>query len=74
MSETTIQESQTPPANVAAYYIREAATILRMSEKSVRRQIERGNLRRCTKFGKVMIPRKDVDTFYERHSAYAFGA
>ena len=56
----------------SAYTIEEAAAILHMSDKSVRRQIERGNLRRCKVFGRVLIPRKDVDTFMERHSAYAF--
>ncbi|GEM_PF-2394311 len=56
------------------YTIAEAATILRMSEKSIRRQIDRGHLRRCKVFGRVLIPRKDVDTFMERHSAYAFAA
>lgn len=59
-----------PPAGMA-YTVREAALILRMSEKSVRRQIDRGNLRRCKVFGRVLIPRKDVDTFIERLSAFA---
>ncbi|HWH70031.1 MAG TPA: helix-turn-helix domain-containing protein, partial [Candidatus Sulfotelmatobacter sp.] len=36
-----------PKFKPAAYTVEEAATILRMSVKSVRRQIERGNLRRC---------------------------
>lgn len=54
------------------YTIDEAATILRMSEKSVRRQIDRGHLRRCKVFGRVLIPRKDVDTFVEKFSAYSF--
>ena len=57
-----------------AYTIVEAAIRLRMSEKSVRRNIDRGNLRRCTKFGRVLIPRKDVDSFFERNSAYSFAA
>ena len=56
------------------YTIGEAASVLRMSTKSVRRQIARGNLRRCTQFGRVLIPRKDVDTFMERNSGYAFAA
>lgn len=56
----------------SAYTIPEAATVLRMSEKSVRRQIDRGHLRRCIKFGRVLIPRKDVDNFFERNSEYAF--
>lgn len=78
MSSTEICEAQNvdyrnfPPGS--PYTIREAAMLLRMSEKSVRRQIARGHLRRCTKYGRVLIPRKDVDTFMERHSAYAFAA
>lgn len=65
-------ENARPTPKASAYTIKETAAILRMSEKSVRRQIDRGNLRRCAKFGRVLIPRKDVDTFIERHSAYAF--
>lgn len=56
----------------SAYTIGEAAIVLRMSEKSVRRQIDRGHLRRCTKFGRLLIPCKDVDTFIEKNSAFAF--
>jgi excisionase family DNA binding protein len=54
------------------YTIPEAATVLRMSDKSVRRQIDRGNLRKCKVFGRVLIPRKDVDTFMEKFSGYSF--
>ncbi len=53
------------------YTIDEAANVLRMSTKSVRRQIDRGNLRRCKAFGRVLIPRKDVDTFIEKFSSFA---
>ena len=53
------------------YTISEAATVLRMSEKSVRRQIDRGHLRKCKVFGRVLIPHKDVDTFMEKFSAYS---
>ncbi|MGO8696176.1 MAG: helix-turn-helix domain-containing protein [Limisphaerales bacterium] len=60
--------------NVYAYTLSEAATLLRMSPKSVRRQIDRGNLRRCDKFGRVLIPRKDVETFYDKHSSFAIAA
>lgn len=56
---------------LAAYYIKEAASRLRMSEKSVRRQIARGNLRRCNKFGRILIPSKDVDNFFDRFSGFA---
>jgi hypothetical protein len=50
----------------AAYTIPEAACRLRMSEKSVRRQIIKGTLRRCKKFGRILIPARDVDTFFDR--------
>ncbi len=61
------------PAN-SPYTIAEAAVVLRMSDKSVRRQIDRGHLRKCKVFGRVLIPRKDVDTFIEKFSAYSFAA
>ena len=53
------------------YDIKEAATRLGMSTKSVRRQIARGYLRRCIKFGRIRIPRKDVDNFFEKYSSFA---
>ncbi len=58
------------PTN-SPYTIREAAILLRMSEKSVRRQIDRGNLRKCSVFGRVLIPRKDVDSFIDKFSSFA---
>lgn len=80
MGEINLQQQETenksliPSINVTAspYTINEAAVVLRMSTKSVRRQIDRGNLRRCSTFGRVLIPRKDVDNFMEKHSSYAF--
>ena len=57
---------------VNAYYIYEAAVRLRMSVKSVRRQIDRGHLRKCKVLGRVLIPRKDVDAFIEKFSVYSF--
>ena len=68
------QKENLNPIASSPYTLREAASVLRMSEKSVRRQIDRGNLRKCAKFGRVLIPRKDVDSFMERYSAYAFTA
>jgi len=56
------------------YTISEAAAVLRMSDKSVRRQIDRGHLRRCKAFGRILIPRKDVDCFIEKFSVYSFSA
>ena len=54
------------------YTIKEAAVELLMSPQSVRRQIDRGHLRKCKVFGRVLIPRKDVDTFFEKYSEYSF--
>jgi len=74
MNSTNLQENEpfeSLSTSNSPYTITEAAKVLRMSEKSVRRQIDRGNLRRCTKFGRVLIPRKDVDSFMEKFSAYA---
>jgi hypothetical protein len=51
------------------YTLAEAAIYLRMSQKSVRRQITKGNLRRCDKFGRIRIPARDVETFYDRTSS-----
>ena len=61
--------AQTIPERVSPkqpYTLAEAAKALRMSEKSVRRQIDKGTLRRCKKFGRVLIPANDVDTFFDR--------
>jgi excisionase family DNA binding protein len=55
-----------------AYTLAEAAIRLRKSQKTVRRHIDRGDLRRCRKSGRVLIPRKDVDNFFERNSSYSF--
>ena len=54
------------------YTLKEAAAILRRSEKTVSRQIQRGELRRDKTFWKIRIPRKDVDNFMEKKSAYSF--
>jgi excisionase family DNA binding protein len=55
----------------AFYTLKEAATVLRMSEKSVMRQIDRGNLRKCKTFGRILIPRRDVENFVEECSSFA---
>jgi len=76
MDTTTIQPKENNAVlnslTPLAYTLAESATRLRMSQKTVRRHIDKGNLRRCTKFGRVLIPRKDVETFFERNSEYAF--
>jgi excisionase family DNA binding protein len=54
-----------------AYTIVEAALRLRRSEKSVRRMIQRGKLRRDKNSYKILIPARDVDTYFERNSSFA---
>ena len=68
MLNTNYTQSNTTEIQPEAYYINEVAVRLRMSTKSVRRQIDRGNLRKCSKCGRILIPRKDVETFFERTS------
>jgi len=71
MIETANPKKDEVKESLTAYYIKEAASRLRMSEKSIRRQIARGNLRRCNKFGRILIPRNDVDNFFEKFSGFA---
>ncbi len=71
---TNNQKEISPVLNPAAYTLEEAAIKLRRSGKTIRRLIDRGLLRRDKTFYKVMIPRKDVDSFFERNSAYSFAA
>jgi excisionase family DNA binding protein len=65
-----LPDLQKPSTSI--YTLKEAAIELRMSEKSVRRLIDRGRLRKCIDFGRVLIPRIDVDTFHKKYSAYSF--
>jgi len=58
------------PLKLAFYTLKEAAIVLRMIEKSVMRQIER-DLRKCKVFGRILIPRKDVESFMEKFSEFA---
>ena len=63
-----------PAASVSGYGIQEAATLLKMSVKSVRRLIDRGYLRKCKAFGRIRIPCKDVHGFVEKFSETTFTA
>ena len=58
----------------SGYGIKEAASLLRMSEKTVRRLIDRGLLRKCMAFGRLRIPCKDVHGFLEGNSEATFTA
>ena len=53
------------PHNALCYSLPEAAIKLQRSEKTVRRLIDRGLLRRDQTFWRVRIPRKDVDNFFD---------
>ena len=73
MPETSLTDKERISAEPEKllFTIKDTARMLNMSTKSVRRQIDRGNLRRCTKFGRVLIPRKDVASFVEKFSSFA---
>jgi excisionase family DNA binding protein len=51
-----------------AYTVSEAAYYLNLSEKSIYRLIQRGELRTCPLFRTKMIPARDVEEFYEKNS------
>jgi excisionase family DNA binding protein len=59
--------NDTTPAKLF-YTVPEAAFILNVSQKTVRRWVERGFLSKCNKTRKVLIPRKDVNDFPQKHS------
>ncbi len=59
-------------SSATAYTLKEAATILRRSTKTVSRLIARGKLRRDETIYHIRIPRKDVDKFMEKNSDFAF--
>jgi excisionase family DNA binding protein len=67
-----VGQSTCPNIQVSGYNIREAAVALRMSEKSVRRLISRGFLRKSKAFGHIRIPAKDVQSFLEKTSEVSF--
>jgi excisionase family DNA binding protein len=52
----------------AFYTTKEAALALNVSDKTVRRLLERGLLQSSKALRKKLIPRKDIDTFFDRTS------
>jgi excisionase family DNA binding protein len=63
--------SSPPPAAVPdlprlAYSVREAADLLGVSEKSIRRLIDRGLLKASRALRHLLIPRKEIERFLER--------
>lgn len=71
-NETVGTALNSPNFQVSGYNINEAAAVLRISEKSVRRLISRGFLRKSKAFGKIRIPTKDVHSFLEKTAEVAF--
>lgn len=56
-----------PPLRLA-YSVKEAALILGVSEKSVRRLIDRGLIRPSRALRHLLIPRKEIERFLEETS------
>jgi excisionase family DNA binding protein len=48
------------------YTVKEAAVVLRYSEKTIRRLLDRGILRSTKATRKKLIPREDIESFFER--------
>ena len=57
-----------PSKSLRALSLKEAAGCLNASEKTVRRWIGRGLMRRCGVTRKILIPIEDVEKFFEKHS------
>jgi len=60
-----IQKLQTATAP-ALSTVAQAAVIWNVSEKTIRRFLARGILRSSTATRKKLIPRRDLETFFER--------
>jgi len=58
-----LKQTQLTPA---FYTVAEAAVVLNVSKKTVRRFLNRGLLRTSKATRKKLIPREDIETFYER--------
>lgn len=55
----------TPQFKRKDYDIKEAAAVLRVSTKTIRRYINQNKLRRCLKMGRIRIPAVDIDNFFD---------
>jgi excisionase family DNA binding protein len=56
----------TTPKEPLFYTVKESALCLNVSEKTIRRFLERGLLKSSKAIRKKLIPRKDVENFFER--------
>ena len=54
------------PSQQGFFTVAEAAEYLRYSDKSIRRLIARGLLRPSKALRKLIIPRQQLETFYDR--------
>jgi excisionase family DNA binding protein len=54
-----------PPSGRLSYKIPEAATLLGISESSIRRAIESGQLKACRRMRHILIPRAELEKFVE---------
>lgn len=52
----------------AFYTVGQAAVALNVSDKTVRRLLDRGVLHSSNAIRKKLIPRRDIETFFERTS------
>jgi excisionase family DNA binding protein len=66
--DTVYQSTSSGGAQQQFYTLKQAAFILNLCERTVRRLIERGHLSKCPLIRKILIPRKQVDTFADKHS------
>jgi DNA binding domain, excisionase family len=48
------------------FTVAQAAAVLNLSEKTVRRLLERGILHSSKAIRKKLIPREDIETFFDR--------
>jgi excisionase family DNA binding protein len=74
MSDTVQQKEIQPLVVPTAYNIEQAAALLNVSTKTVRRLIDRGLLRKNKTLGRILIPKSDVEKFHEKNSEFSFDA
>lgn len=64
LEELLLRAVEAPPA---VYTVAQAANVLQLSPKSIRRLVTSGALRKLDNVGdRILIPRADVDTFAKR--------
>lgn len=61
-------ENQIRDYERGSYTVKRAAVYLGVSEKSIRRLVQRGILRPSKAFRKLLIPREQIERFFENTS------